>query len=280
MKFLLIVFLSFVAIQGEAQIGSDFEKRNSKRQKDNPFSEEKNWGYLLWSENASHYRPIGWHASLGVTYMVGNSPNDESQEYKLTPSGLPGYYLEGGMEHLFKKKQKIFHYFDWGIGVKHFGGQEKYDLDPVKDRGSFNFGSAFARAGIHNVWQISKYNFIDQSIGFNLDYRIYGGKDKQADGKYLSPLPSDNQNKLVAQLHYTLGFGFKIQDGLFFVPTIQTPVLTLLDFNDFNPSHKWFNSRYQPVIFTVKMAWLWPKKGCPKVFNVDGQRQSDQYQMQ
>jgi len=280
MKYIGVIFCALFTFSATAQIGSDFEKRNTKKQKDNPFSEEKNWGYLLWSENASHFRPIGWHVDLGLTYMAGNNANDEGEEYELTPTGLPGYYLEGGMEHLFKKRQPFVHYFDWGLGVKHFAGQEKYQLDPVKERGSFNFGSAFLRAGIHNVWQVAKYNFIDQSIGFNLDYRIYGGKDKQEEGKYLSPLASDNQTKLVAQLHYTIGWGIKVRDGFFITPTVQTPILTLAKFNNFNPSHKWFNSRYQPVIFTVKIAWLWPKSGCPKVFSVDGERQSDQFQMQ
>jgi hypothetical protein len=280
LKTVWMIVLLFGAGQGFTQIGSDFEKRNTRKKNDSPFSESKNWGWLIWSENASHYRPIGWHVDLGVTYMAGNNSNDEEQDYDLTATGLPGYYLEGGMEHLFRKKNKIVHYFDWGLGVKHFGGQEKYELGDVKDRGSFNFGSAFLRAGIHNVWQISKYNFIDQSIGFNVDYRIYGGKDKQAEGKYLSPLASTNQGKLVGQLHYTLGFGIKMQDGLFIVPTVQTPVLTFLNFTDFNPSHYWFNSRYQPVIFTIKLAWLWPKSGCPKVFDADGERQSEQFQMQ
>lgn len=277
----IVVLCVFSALPLTAQIGGGgkFEKRNS-RKKDSPFSDQKTWGYLIWSENASHYRPLGWHVDLGLTYMAGNSPNDSSSAYTLKPTGLPGYYLEGGMEHLFKKKSKLFHYFDWGLGIKHFGGQEKFTSDSLVDRGSFNFGSAFLRAGIHNVWQTTKYNFIDQSLGFNLDYRVYGGKDQQAQGKYLSPLPSINQNKMVIQLHYSIGFGIKIRDGLFVVPTLQTPVLTLVDWKDFNPSHSWFNSRYQPIIFTIKVAWLKPKSGCPPVFNIDGQRQSDQYQMQ
>lgn len=279
MKYLCLICLTGFIFTANAQIADGIEKRRNDRRSGKHFGSNRR--DAIYSHSNSHYRPIGWHASLGLTYMVGNSANDNGQEYNLTPSGLPGYYLEGGMEHIFKQIKKAFHYVDWGIGVKHYGGIEKYELDPVVDRGAFNFGSAFARADIHNVWQLSKYNFIDQSLGFNIDYRIYGGKDKQAEGNYLSPLPSDNQTKLVGQLHYSIGFGYKVKDGLFFVPTIQTPVLTFLDFNDFNPSHKWFNSRYQPVIFTVKMAWLWPKKGCPKVFdNGEGKNQSDQFQMQ
>jgi hypothetical protein len=271
------VFGSFLSTFG--QIDGDFEKRNTSKKSDNPFSQEKTWGYLLWSENSSHYRPIGWHVDLGLTYMAGNNADDEGRTYDLSPTGTPGYYLEGGMQHLFKNRKMIFNYVDWGIGLKHFGGLEKYTFESVSDLGSFNFGSVFARGAIHSIWQFTKYNFFDQSIGFNVDYRIYGGKDKQAEGEYLSPIPSDNQGKFVAQLHYSLGFGIKIKDGLFIVPTVQTPILTMVNFNDFNPSHKWFNSRYQPLIFTVKLAWLLPKSGCPRVFDTDGERQSLEYEM-
>ncbi len=279
MKYLIFLFIGFIALPSFAQIGADFEKRNKKRNSESPFGANRR--DAIYSHSNSQYKPLGWHVDLGVTYMMGNNANDNREEYQLTPTGLPGYYLEGGMEHLMKKPRKIIHYFDWGLGVKHFGGQEKYELNDFKTRGSFNFGSAFLRGAAHNVIQLSKYNFIDQSIGFNLDYRIYGGADKQASGDYLSPLPSVNQSKLVAQLHYSIGYGFKLRDGLFVVPTFQVPVLTLLQFNDFNPSHNWFNSRYLPLIFTVKLAWLRPKTGCPKVFdNGESKQQSDQYQMQ
>jgi len=278
MKYLSIAFAIYLLpLTSDAQIGEGIERRHNQRNNSKHFGSNRR--DAIYSHSNSHYRPLGWHVNLGLTYMLGNSANDDGQEYNLNPTGLPGYYLEGGMEHLFKKIRKTVHYFDWGLGVKHFAGQELYELESLRDRGTFNFGSAFARAGIHNVWQLSKYNFIDQSIGVNVDYRIYGGKDNQAEGKYLSPLASNNQSRLVAQLHYTFGFGIKVKDGLFFVPTFQTPVLTLVDWNGFNPSHKWFNSRYQPLIFSLKMAWLLPKSGCPKVFdNGESKRQSDQFQ--
>lgn len=281
MKSIFLFLFSLTISASFAQFGSDFEKRNSPKKKDQHFSSKKNWGDLIWSEHASQYRPIGWHLSAGLTYMLGNNPNDKEQAYDLLPTGLPGYYLEGGMQHLIKKQNKFLHYVDWGLGIKHFGGQEKYELDPIKDRGNFNFGNIFLRGSAHNVIQLNRYNFIDQAIGMNVDFRIYGGKDNQSEGKYLSPLPSDNQGKFVAQLNYSFGFGFKLDDGLFLVPTFQTPILTITEFNGFNPSHRWFNSRYQPMIFTLKLAWLMPKKGCPKVFDGgNGKKQSEQYQMQ
>ena len=270
MKTLLFVstlLLSFTFVN--AQVLGGIEKRNNDRKSKNPFSESRNWGDIIWSSESSQYRNLGWHVDLGVTYMAGNTPNDLDSAYELTPRGLPGYYIEAGMEHLFKKRNKFVHYVDWGLGIKHFGGTEQFQLGDFKSQGNFNFGSVFLRGAIHNIAQLNRYYFIDNAIGFNVDFRIYGGKDNQANGKYLSPLPSNNQEKLVGQLYYALGFGFKVKDGLFFVPTIQTPVLTFLQFTDTNPGHRWFNSRYQPVIFTVKMAWLLPNKGCPAVFGGD-----------
>jgi hypothetical protein len=273
------LFLLFTAlVNGSfAQIGSEIEKNANKRRNENQFSEKKNWGEAIWSPASSSYRPLGWHINPGITYMFGNSAADESDAYDLTPSGLPGYYLEAGMEHLFKNYGKVVHYFDWGLGIKHFGGQEKLDVSGTKTRGQFNFGSVFAQAAIHNVWQLTRINFIDQSIGFNLDYRIYGGKE---DADYTPPAGYDNQGKLVAQLHYNFGWGIKVRDGFFIEPMIQTPILTAFQWNGFNPSHKWFNSRYQPTIFTVKFAWLFVKKGCNVPDDPNGKKSSEQYQMQ
>ena len=275
MKSVLFICFSVFVANSFAQIGGisgDFDRRAQKREKDTPFG--KNRRDAIWSHSQSKYRGFGWFVNPGLTYMLGNSADDEGRSYDLTASGLPGYYLEAGMEHLFKKPQKIVHYFDWGIGVKHFSGQEKYSDDgSTATRGQFSLGNVFARADIHNVWQLSMFNFIDQSLGFNVDYRIYGGNE---DENYLSPIASVNQSKLVAQLHYSFGFGLKVRDGFFIVPTFQTPVVTLFNFAGFNPSHHWFNSRYQPMIFTLKFAWLFPKKGCPPVDGMEDDKQRNE----
>jgi hypothetical protein len=279
-KATLLLSLVLIGSMSFAQIGSEIEKRDRKRRGDNPFSEKKNWGEAIWSEHASSYRPLGWHINPGLTYEIGNSAQDESDAYDLTPSGLPGYYVEAGMVHLFKNYGKAFHYFDWGLGVKHFGGQEKTRTAAGDvSRGQFNYGAAFARAGIHNVWQLTRYNFIDQSIGANFDYQIYGGRP---DPDYTPPAGyGQEQGKMVLNLHYSLGWGIKVRDGFYIVPTVQTPILRILPWQNANPGHSWFNSRYQPTIFTIKFAWLFPKKGCPPVYdNGEGKRSSDQYQMQ
>ncbi|MBK9591732.1 MAG: hypothetical protein IPO32_09565 [Crocinitomicaceae bacterium] len=269
MKRLFLIFCIGISVTSFSQFVDEFNKNQNKREKDqekSPFG--KNRRDAIWSHSQSQHRGFGWFVNPGLTYMLGNSADDENRSYDLTATGLPGYYLEGGVEILFKKAQKVVHYFDAGLGIKHFSGQERYQIEGTQaTRGQFNLGSVFLRADIHNVWQLNMFNFIDQSLGFNIDYRVYGGNP---DDGYLSPLASVNQSNLVAQLHYTVGFGYKIRDGFFVVPSVQTPILTLFRFDDINPSHHWFNSRYQPLIFTLKFAWLFPKKGCTPVEGSEG----------
>lgn len=273
-----VVFLSILLASSitYSQIGNGIENRDRKRKSGSPFG--KNRRDAIYSHSNSNYRPFGWYINPGATYMLGNSAEDPSDgSYNLTPSGLPGYYLEGGLAFLMKKIRKTIHYFDVGLGIKHFGGTEKFKSPTITERGHFNFGSVFLRAAAHNCWQLSMHNFIDQSIGVNFDYRIYGGKGDNTYSNGLDP----NTNKMALQLNYSFGWGIKIRDGFFVIPTVQTPIVSFLPFNGINPGLEWFQSRYQPLIFTVKVGWLFRKKGCPKVFdNGEGKNSSDQFQMQ
>ena len=79
-------------------------------------------------------------------------------------------------------------------------------------------------------------------------------------------------------MHYSIGWGIKPREGFFIIPTIQTPILTAVNWRNFNPGTRWFSSRYQPIIFTVKVGVLFPKKGCPKVFSKDAKKQSESFQ--
>ncbi len=273
--FSLLIMLLFL-LSSHAQF--DFNNGNKRRKKDVFSSGDR--GAAIYSHSRSHYKPIGWHVSPGLTYMIGNTKADKNSKSELSPVGLPGYYLEGGLAHLFKQRRTLLHYFDYAIGVKHYGGTEKYtDSLGSISKGTFNFGSVFARIGIHSVWQLSRWNFINQSIGFNLDYRIYGGKTNP-DPDYTTSFTQDFQEKLVGQLYYSIGWGIKPREGLYIIPTIQTPILTAFTWRDTNPGTRWFSSKYQPIIFTVKVGVLLPKKGCPKVFSKDAKRQAEQFQNQ
>jgi hypothetical protein len=274
-----IITVTLIVLIGSTIMAQELDgiaRRHQKRQSKSPFSSGGDRGAAIYSHSRSHYKPFGWHITPGLTYMVGNTKEDKDKAFNLTPSGTPGYYLEIGLAHIFKQRKKVFHYFDYGIGIKHFGGAEKYTDDlGTRLKGNFNFGAAFARIDIHSVIQISRWNFIDQSLGFNFDYTVYGGNQ----ANYGSPLAQEFQEKMLAQLHYSLGWGIKPRDGFFIIPYVKTPILTAYNWRNLNPGHRWYSSKYQPLIFGVKLGWLFVKKGCPPVYdNGEGKKQSEGYQ--
>ena len=272
-KIVLVIFTLIFVFSSTAQL-EGIKNRNKNKDK-SPFSSAGDRGAAIYSHSRSHFQPFGWHVTPGVTYMVGNTKEDQNQTFNLKPAGTPGYYVEIGLAHVFKRRKKVFHYFDYGVGIKHFGGQEKiiYE-DGTELKGSFNFGAAFARIDIHSVWQIARWNFIDQSLGFNFDYTVYGGNQQS----YNTTTTQDFQEKMLAQLHYSIGWGIKPRDGFFIIPYVKTPVLTGLSWRNFNPGHRWYSSKYQPTIFGVKLAWLFAKKDCPSVYDENGKNSSDSYQ--
>lgn len=276
-RILVMVTIILIGFTSTAQIVSGINKRKNKNDNKSPFSTGGDRGAALYSHSRSHFRPIGWHVTPGLTYMAGNTKEDEDNAFDLKPSGTPGYYVEIGLAHVFKQRKKVFHYFDYGIGIKHFGGQEKYVLENGDEiKGNFNFGAAFARIGLHSVIKLSRWNFIDQSIGFNFDYTVYGGKQEN----YGSSVVQDYQEKILAQIHYSIGWGIKPRDGFFIIPYVKTPLLTAFSWRNINPGHRWFSSNYQPLIFGVKLGWLFVKRECPAVYDENGKRQSDSYQNQ
>src|SRR5688572_599449 len=111
MRRLLFLFIFSISVSSYGQFVDDFNRSQAKRDKarqGSPFG--KNRRDAIWSHSQSQHRGFGWFINPGVTYMLGNSADDQDRPYNLTPTGLPGYYLEVGMEHLFKKPQKIVHY--------------------------------------------------------------------------------------------------------------------------------------------------------------------------
>src|SRR5690606_5120411 len=194
------------------------------------------------------------------------------------PSGRLGGFIEVGMVHIAKKRRKIIHYFDWGIGYKHFAGTEQTRLmihrfgetNEVKGNGVFDMGYLYGRFNVHNVWQINRDIFLDNALGFNIDYRITGsvpGDNSRYNAPFL-PQTQRFQQDLVAQLNYDLGLGFKVRDGFFVIPGVHIPIFGVYEWTGGNPSIQWYSSRYQPILFKVKFVWLFKRSPdrCPAVY--------------
>jgi hypothetical protein len=121
------------------------------------------------------------------------------------------------------------------------------------------------RFSIHKNVYIGKRYFIDNGLGFNVDFRTV------TPGEY-ETLPGISaqsfHSPLVAQMHYSLGFGIKLNRRSMLVPGVQIPILGIHDWRKGCAALKYYNSNYLPILFQVKFTYLFEKK--PKGCNTPG----------
>lgn len=239
------------------------------------------------------YRRMGLQFSVGPTFMLtrrapsafsfvdGNRPFQATT----TPSGLPGIFVEAGMLHFPKKRSKLSEklnyifvsYIDWGIGFKLLRGTETTQLDALDPAtnnvigsqtfaGKFNNGFLSARVTFHKNIYLGKKYFIDNGLGFNVDYNIMRSPEANPYSASVLAfgLPQYFHNPLVAQMHYELGFGIRLNRRSMLIPSVQTPILGFYEWRGGASSLKWFDSNYQPLLVKLKWTYLLEKKvkGC------------------
>ncbi len=238
----------------------------------------------------------GLQFQLGPTYLMTRTKNPSvlfnngltNGRYTIDPKGLLGFYGEIGLIHFPKKRSKLslalktvlVSYYDWGIGFKYFRGQETMTLERLSPSGTvlgtqnftgnFQAGYIYGRFSLHkNVhFKALKNFFLDNSLGFNLDYRVLEPKIDGATTQYMAEItsvgaPQHYNTPFVAQLHYGLGFGFRLKRGAYLIPGVRVPVLGINEWHKGNPSLKWFTRSYWPILFHVKYMFLFEKKSKP-----------------
>lgn len=197
----------------------------------------------------------------------------ENYEVKIDPSANIAGFIDIGLAHFNIKKGsllrigKLYHYFDYGLNFKVFSGTEhteymNYDaagreLGMLKEKGTFYNAYAGARVTLHYLKYFQNGSkFLDNGLGINGEYMVIEGK------KYYSSLASSNQYYSAAMrvnLHYNLGFGFRLKRGSYLIPNIQIPIYGFSESG--HESIRWFSSKYYPVMIGVKLIRLFEKKG-------------------
>ena len=257
----------------------------------------------------------GLQVQLGGTYLMSKLKNDRYDvtaadgfrgDFTHDPKGQLGGYVEIGMFHFPKKRSKLslalktvlVSYYDWGIGFKYFRGLQNIETQLLNDNGAaigspevtaygFEHGHVYGRFSLHKNINFKKNKgrdksnfFLDNSLGINVDYRVV---TKSAAYAHTYPVTIDTveqrySSPLHVQLHYGLGFGFRLKRGAYLIPGVRLPLLGFQMTNEVpsnsvsgksafgNPSINWFSSKYWPLLFHVKYMFAFEKKnkkGCP-----------------
>ncbi len=253
----------------------------------------------------------GIHFAIGPTYMIPSKPvlgvlTDNlgaRGNYKITPKGQFGFFAEVGLAHFPKwkgipikplKKSRIIDYFDWSVGFRQLRGKESTHVD-IKNalgeivqshhgEGSFTNNYVFASISAHSLIYYGKKkidkarkHFIDQSLGFNFDYNFINGNKNYNDTSFSHPLELKFQKPFLAQVHYSLGLGIRLNRAWMIIPGVQIPIVSAYEWNGFNAKLNWFTSQYWPIQAQIKVIKLFerpPKCGVygdPKDTELDKQ---------
>ena len=253
----------------------------------------------------------GIHFAIGPTYMIPSKPISgvltdnlgARGNYEITPKGQVGFFGEVGFAHFPKwkgipikplKKSRIMDYVDWGVGFRQLSGTESTHVD-IKNalgeivqsyhgEGSFKNNYVFALVSAHSLIYYGKKkidkarkHFIDQSLGFNFDYNLIQGSKVYDDNYSNHPLELKFQKPFVAQVHYSLGIGIRLNRAWMLVPGVHIPIISAYEWNGFNAKTNWFASQYWPIQAQIKVIKLFerpPKCGVygdPKDAEIDKQ---------
>ena len=220
----------------------------------------------------------GFYIGPGITYTLPRSKDTEEERYRnadtsytalYNPNGRLGVYLEAGYFYA-TRDPVILDYWDIGLAYKNFRGSESYESTLVRGDsiGNFTGEGSFAErlltlhVNANKFIQTADYQFIQLSLGANADYRL--GSSYAHTGEPFMMQHSFPPN-LIAQLHFKVGYGFKLTGNLLLIPAIETPIFSAVPADQGFGKLQWFNSTYRPLILSVRFMFLRARQGfkCP-----------------
>lgn len=245
----------------------------------------------LYRLDGGKFQNKGWFIGPGATYTLPAKHDNQTTRTVVEGNTLDtlftgafdaggqiGAYLEVGRFHFFKNPILV-HYIDYGIHYKMLRGKEDFtgtmllDTDTALTLNStFNRHHAGAFFNAYYVHQLTDHTFLQAGIGLNLDYAV---SEKINAPEPRTQLIEKNADTFTGQLHAKIGFGYKAESGVFLVPSIETPILTVYPLDDGKSTLPMFSSRYRPIIFSLRIMWFSKTKAADCVGSNDNPSQGD-----
>lgn len=229
-----------------------------------------------------NFQRRGWVVGPSVTYMLppfkdptqrAFFPGGAAYDITYNPAGRVGLGLEIGRFHVMDQSRIISH-IELNAGFKMLRGIERFEatLDQetnpggtplLNGEGSYSHTYATLRFSASNVQQFSSSTFLQNTVGINGDYRLASVSDYSDEGL---PIELADPTTFLFQANYSLGFGFKISGNMILVPSVETPILNIYEYDDLKSTLAIFNTRYRPLIFRLNVMVLDRKadRKCPE----------------
>jgi hypothetical protein len=230
---------------------------------------------------------IGWFVGPGLTYTLSRFTNREEEVFSTPdsscvalydPVGRFGFHLEAGASW-YMRDPVIVDYLDLGLAYKELNGAELSSTTLRRSTGVLaqEGEGSFAERMLTLSFNANKfiptraYQFVQLSLGANADLRLGGSRTHTADpvvNRHV--IPPD----LWAQLHFKVGYGFKLTGHIILIPAVETPVFSFVPEDRNFGMMRWFSSDHRPLIFSLRFLFLRARDGwtCPPVRNNEFER--------
>lgn len=264
----------------------------------------KNNDYLLVTNKGITF-------SIGPTWQMTPKENpiyeltDNSGSrglYTVDPAGKVGFFGEIGFVYFpaWKglipikklKKSRLMDYVDVTVGYRQYRGTETTHIDYTnalgqitssnEGFGTYSNGLIYGRFDAHTLLyfgkkkiDVARKKFIDQSLGFNVDYNIVSGPTDYDANQMDNIKPHSFYGPLTVQMHYGLSVGIRLTRAWMILPGVSIPFLNFTPLNGFNARMNWFSSSYWPIQGQIRMIKLFERKpkcgayGDPKDVELD-----------
>jgi hypothetical protein len=215
----------------------------------------------------------GLYFAPGITYTLPGKEQEQTTRIApdtsftgtFHPAGKIGLYLEAGW-FLFTRDPVIMDYWDFGLAYKQFKGSEASQgtfafgdsIGTAAGEGVFNDQHLTVHANANKFLQIADYQFIQFSLGVNVDWRF--GESREYIG-FTLPAAQAFPPTFIGQAHAKLGYGFKVSKRLLIIPAVETPFFSVVPTDEGFGRLQWFNSPYRPLIFSIRFLFLRYPKG-------------------
>lgn len=216
------------------------------------------------------YKMSWWEMEGGGVYNVPTSgtqrkqlieAEDTTYSVRFDPSGGFSYSARLGRYHV-TPKLRFFKYIDYSLGYRRIVGREDYDAElstlyqngsrEWSGKGDFDISFLMLNLNLNNVLQLSDHGFLQNSLGLNAEYQLGGRAGYDGQAHRMDP---EQAPEFMGQLHYRLGYGMRVTEKFFLVPSLETAILNLYPF-DVNSTLPLLNSRYRSISLSIKFLFL------------------------
>lgn len=229
------------------------------------------------------FRQMGWLFDAGLTSTftterpIDNTSDGIDSTYSFQIR--PGLALNIGGYYNLQKGRKIIRYIDATLGYKMLWSAENQTIkytgigdSTISSTNDYLAHYASLNINFNNVINLSNYTFIQNTIGFNIDYRFLESVTNNHPSLQIS------RPNFVAQAHYKLAFGIMVDNDIAVIPYIEVPLFNLSPNQNHFSQLDIFDSSFQTVIIGVRvMLFRFGQKDCPKAINTDGKAKHNGY---